>query len=240
MGKAAFIQTRDIFHVHAPSLVMCLLLFLFKPQQQTVSIPAHISTPFQPRGKSKWENSIPTVQLHFSAFNRKGSITDKWQRDSKITGGMLGSGYGSEGAKIHTHGVRIGKMACKKTHTGMGTGRKGWRRKWWEERAWRKEEQRLGRHLAVKSGEPSRCNRLRRSRLIFHYLLFHCFKERSSHGFSILSNLYIQYIHHILLIIIIFFFFDSATSYPISKRKALCWLLSTKMLMFKIRLLVDY
>lgn len=46
-------------------------------------------------------------------------MTDKWQRDSKITGGIVGSGCGSEGAK-YTHGVRIGKRVCKKTPTGMG------------------------------------------------------------------------------------------------------------------------
>lgn len=102
--------------VDALSVKMHLLVTNLNLHKQTVSVLAHISTLFEPRGKSKSGSSIPTVQLCSSYCNRGGDITNKWLRDSEITEATLRNGNEETNIRM----CRMGRVWSKEMNAAQG------------------------------------------------------------------------------------------------------------------------
>lgn len=116
--KAPNVFFQERCKVDALSVKMHLLVTNLNLQKQTVSVLAHISTLFEPRGKSKSGSSIPTVQSCSSYCNRGGDIRNKWLGDSEITGAKLRSGNGNEEPDIRM--CRMGRVWSKEMNAAQG------------------------------------------------------------------------------------------------------------------------
>lgn len=146
--------SRTMLHLSKihPPLLMIHSFILNWTSNNKLLIFCHISTSFQPRGKSNKGNATPTPQLCFPARNRQREYNGRGGTRFKITGGMLRNGYGNAGVG---EGNRRDDLQHTEAHsrcTGGGWEGHEWR---WGDRGrwdgtgeWEREEQSLGRHLA--------------------------------------------------------------------------------------------